>query len=94
VTDGLREEMAQVMWAVSDDWPWDKASEEGREFHRRYADAVLALPAVRDLLAAAEAVQRVRAFVDGFAERGGGHTTATDELWIMAIRRALAGEDR
>lgn len=42
--------------------------------------------------AALAAVKRVRAFVDGFAERGGGKLDPGDELWIMAIRRELDGQ--
>lgn len=34
-------------------------------------------------------LERIREFVDGFAERGGGKVSATDELWIMSIRRLL-----
>ena len=40
-----------------------------------------------------EQIDRVRAFIDGFAGRGDGlPLTATDELWIMSIRRCLDGD--
>lgn len=37
-------------------------------------------------------VRRVREFVDGFTERGGGLVNTTDELWILALRKVLDGE--
>lgn len=37
-------------------------------------------------------VRRVREFVDGFTERGGGRVNTTDQLWILALRKVLDGE--
>jgi hypothetical protein len=67
---------------------WDYFSDTYRDKYRR-----LAVAAIEALAPADEttAVERVRAFVDEFAERGNGPITTTDALWIAAIRRRLDG---
>lgn len=49
-----------------------------------------------DELAKAQAtIDRVRAFVDGFEERGDGlPLNTTDQLWIVSIRKVLDGDAR
>jgi hypothetical protein len=88
--EGLRDGLAEQAFGVL-----VAAAEDGVTNWNVVAHAIVGnqLPVVERYAArrAAEeaaAVERVRAFIDGFAERGGGHVTATDELWIMSISRS------
>ena len=60
-TDGLREELAAYFWCGVG--TWERAKEWERDSYWRMADDVLALPGIQRLIAAEEAVRRVRNWV-------------------------------
>jgi hypothetical protein len=99
--DKLREQIADAL-AVSDgnDDMWE-ADEAMRSDYRMNADAVLALPAVRDALAAQETVRRVEEAIR-VAENAPMQKLCMDHdgnefpavVATAVLRRAIAGEER
>jgi hypothetical protein len=101
--DELREQVARWLWEVvnPNPMPWPEIWENTRSFWRTRADALLALPAVRDALAAQEAVRRVEEAIR-VAENAPMQKLCMDHdgnefpavVATADLRRAIAGEER
>lgn len=93
-TDGLREEIARAMFESDyggTGFRWEDQADApdcGPHYYRRHADAVLALPGVRRLIAAEEAVARVRKLIDAWLVS----SADDDRDTLNAIHRALDGD--
>ncbi len=60
----------------------------------RSTEQAVADSLVHELTEAEATIDRVRTFVDGFAERGDGlPLSTTDQLWILAIRKQLDADE-